>query len=205
MKKIFLAALLCALFGGCAREAEFNKNAYVAPFDDTIGVDNSMQSALIYIPSELMEAKKYTSSSQLGRDDELKMSVGEFVGGEAKRFFGTYLRRAEVTSDEKALQGKGLVITPEIGSFGFGFYSSDGIDVSAKPFVRYNLRLKMFKNGRQIYNQNIAVNERNYGEEEFFGSGNGSYAQIGGIFQKAMANDYAVHAREILDAINAAK
>ena len=92
MKKIFLAALLCALFGGCAREAEFNKNAYVAPFDDTIGVDNSMQSALIYIPSELMEAKKYTSSSQLGRDDELKMSVGEFVGGEAKRFFGTYLR-----------------------------------------------------------------------------------------------------------------
>ena len=205
MKKIFLAALLCALFSGCAHEAQFNKNADVAPFDDTISVDNSMQSALIYIPSELMETKKYASSSQLGRDDELKMSVGEFVGGEAKRFFGTYLRRAEVTSDEKALQDKGLVISPEIGSFGFGFYSSDGIDVSAKPFVRYNLRLKMFKNGRQIYNQNIAVNERNYGEEEFFGSGSGSYAQIGGIFQKAMANDYAVHAREILDAINAAK
>ncbi|MBF0984490.1 MAG: hypothetical protein HXK63_05080 [Campylobacter sp.] len=202
MKKFLLAAIVCALFSGCAHEAQFNKNADVAPFDDTIGVDNSMQSALIYIPSELMEAKKYTSSSQLGRDDELKMSIGEFVGGEAKRFFGTYLRRTEVTSDEKALQGKGLVITPEIGSFGFGFYSSDGIDVSAKPFVRYNLRLKMFKNGRQIYNQNIAVNERNYGEEEFFGSGSGSYAQIGGIFQKAMANDYAVHAREILDVIN---
>ena len=205
MKKFLLAAIVCALFSGCAHEAQFNKNADVAPFDDTIGVDNSMQSALIYIPSELMEAKKYTSSSQLGRDDELKMSVGEFVGGEAKRFFGTYLRCAEITSDEKALQDKGLVISPEIGSFGFGFYSSDGIDVSAKPFVRYNLRLKMFKNGRQIYNQNIAVNERNYGEEEFFGSGNGSYAQIGGIFQKAMANDYAVHAREILSAIDAAK
>ena len=202
MKKFLLAAIVCALFGGCAHEAQFNKNADVAPFDDTIGVDNSMQSALIYIPSELMEAKKYTSSSQLGRDDELKMSVGEFVGGEAKRFFGTYLRRAEVTSDEKALQDKGLVISPEIGSFGFGFYSSDGIDVSAKPYVRYNLRLKMFKNGKPIYNQNIAVNERNFGEEEFFGGGQGSYAQIGGIFQKSMANDYAVHAREILDVIN---
>ena len=202
MKNFFLAAIVCALFSGCAYEAQFNQNADVAPFDDTISATNAMQSALIYIPSELMGTKSYAASSKLGGDDELKIDVGEFVAGEAKRFFGTYLRRVSVTDDEKALQGKGLVIAPELSSFGFGFYSSDGIDVSAKPYVRYNLRLKMFKNGKPIYNQNIAVNERNFGEEEFFGGGQGSYAQIGGIFQKSMANDYAVHAREILDVIN---
>lgn len=202
MKNFFLAAIVCALFSGCAYEAQFNQNADVAPFDDTISATNAMQSALIYIPGELMGTKSYVASSKLGRDDELKIDVGEFVAGEAKRFFGTYLRRVSVTDDEKALQGKGLVIAPELSSFGFGFYSSDGIDVSAKPYVRYNLRLKMFKNGKPIYNQNIAVNERNFGEEEFFGGGQGSYTQIGGIFQKSMANDYAVHAREILDVIN---
>ena len=75
MKNFFLAAIVCALFSGCAYEAQFNQNADVAPFDDTISATNAMQSALIYIPSELMGTKSYAASSKLGRDDELKISL----------------------------------------------------------------------------------------------------------------------------------
>ena len=94
---------------------------------------------------------------------------------------------------------------PKITNFTYGFYSPDGIDVSAKPYVSYNLNLKIFKNQKLIYNKNISSNEKNYGEEQFFGSGDDLIDEIAPIFQKAIANDFNLHAIELIDTINLAK
>lgn len=47
--------------------------------------------------------------------------------------------------------------------------------------------------------------KKNYGEEQFFGSGDGLIDEIAPIFQKAIANDFNLHAIELIDTINLAK
>ena len=204
MKKIYAIALACALFSGCSHKAEFNAKSVAAPYDEGILVANSSQEAQIYIPANLMKNEDFTSVTALGKNKDLTVNLGEFLGGETKRFISSYLPKTQIISDEKKLNPNALLIAPEISNFNFGFYSADGIDVSAKPFVGYNLKLKILKNGKPIYNQKISTNERNFGSEEFFGGGDGSYEQLAEIFQKALANDYALHARQIIDTINLA-
>ncbi|MDA3078248.1 hypothetical protein OFO07_04860 [Campylobacter sp. JMF_06 NA1] len=204
MKKLFSFALVCALFAGCAHKAEFKNGADVAPYDENILVANAMRETQIYIPADIMSEQTFVSSTSLGKKKDLTLSLGEFVGGETKRFIGSYLLRANLVNDEKLISQTALLIVPQISDFKFGFYSADGFDVTAKPFISYDLKLKILKNGKPIYNKTISTNERNFGDSEFFGGGDGSYEQLAEIFQKALANDYAIHAREIIDTINLA-
>ncbi|CZE46082.1 hypothetical protein [Campylobacter geochelonis] len=204
MKKIisFLAVLL--FFTGCAKTVEYNKNLEVAGVNQSLVINSALQKTYIFMDALALKPQSIASSTALGEDD-LEINVGEFVQNESLRFFKNYLSNLEVTSNKEVLSSPNLIIMPEIQSFSYGFYSSDGFDIDSKPFVSYALNVKIFKNGKQIYSKNISTNERNYGEKTFFGMGDTSYAQIGPIFQKAIANDYNANATDIINSINSAK
>ncbi|WP_456058462.1 hypothetical protein [Campylobacter hominis] len=193
--------LLC----GCTSEAIYNQNAEIAPVDDSLQIDKTLQKTFIYVDSEDFLNQNIAPSSHLGNDKSLDINLGKFASGASARFFKNYLTNISETTNQDVLNSNNLIIMPKITNFTYGFYSPDGIDVSAKPYVSYNLNLKIFKNQKLIYNKNISSNEKNYGEEQFFGSGDGLIDEIAPIFQKAIANDFNLHAIELIDTINLAK
>ena len=202
MKKALLFTAFALILAGCSHSVEYNRNAEVAPVDDTIAIERALQGAIIYVSADKFKNEKFKASTKLGNDDSITINLGEFVAGETKRFFDNYLTNLSVLKDQNALNSNGLLILPNISSFSYGFYSADGFDVTAKPYVSYDLNLKIFKNQKLLYNKNISTNERNFGESAFYGGGEAHHAQIAPILQKAISNDLNVHASEIIAAIN---
>lgn len=204
MKNFYIFLVVMLFLGGCAHKAEYNEDVMIAPVDEGIVVDKPLQNLVIYIDSAVMSSRNYKPSSRLGGDDSLDINLGEFVSGSTMRFFKNYFTNVTISSDKNVLNSNALIVIPDIGDFSYGFSSKDGLDITARAFVGYNLRLKIFKNQKQIFNKNICVNDKNYGDSEFYGSGDYHHAQVAGVFQRALANDYNVNARAIIDSINLA-
>ncbi|NLK65900.1 MAG: hypothetical protein GX282_00270 [Campylobacteraceae bacterium] len=202
MKKfLFIASAFMLLLTGCSKTAEYSKNMEVRNLNTSISAAQPLQKTYVYMDKSSLGTESIKSSTALGKD-ELKIDVGNFVKEETTTFFKYYLTNLEFTTDKNVLNSGALIVMPEIFNFGYGFYSYDGFDVDARPYVAYTLNLKIFKNGKQIYSNVISKSERRTGELMFFGMGNTSYAQIGPVFQKALAEDYNSNSVEILDAIN---
>ena len=92
---------------------------------------------------------------------------------------------------------------PDIKAFEYGFFSADGMDLDINPYVEYDFRLSIFKNGKQIYSKKLSKDEKVKGKKVFFGGGGAAYATIAPIFQNALTNDLKRHANEIISVINA--
>lgn len=202
MKQILymaLASIICLT--GCSQTAEYSKSMEARNINTSISAKKPLQKAYIYMDANSFGKENIKPSTTLGKD-ELDIDVGNFLKEETQTFFKYYLTNLEFTNDKNILNSGDLIIMPEIFNFGYGFYSYDGFDIDARPYVSYTLNLKMFKNGEQIYSNVISKNERRSGEMTFFGMGNTSYAQIGPIFQKALAEDYNTNSAEILNVIN---
>ncbi|MCR8685287.1 hypothetical protein [Campylobacter ureolyticus] len=204
MKKLVISLLiLSGFFAGCSQTAEYNKNLEVKDTSHNIAVKKPLQKTYIYMDASALGSQSIKSSTSLG-EDNLKIDIGEFVKNESLNFFKRAFSNLEFSTNKEILSSNDLIVMPEIYRFGYGFYSADGFNVDSKPFVNYTLNLKIYKNGMEIYNKVISKSDRIYGEKTFFGMGNTSYAQIGPIFQKALANDYSNNAVDILKAINLA-
>lgn len=204
MKKIILSSAVAMFLCGCAYEAVYNNNAQIAPIDESIKADKTLQKVVIYVDKSTLKSQNFRPSSRLGNDESLDINLGEFASKATLRFLKNHFVNVEISDNAESLNTNDLVVIPEIRSFRYGFYSADGFDVTAKPFVSYELNFKMFKNQKLLYNKNISANEKNYGESEFYGSGNLHHSMIAPIFQKAIANDFNLKAREIIDTINLA-
>ena len=202
MKKTILFVAFALFLAGCTHTAQYNKNAETAPINENIQIEKALQSTIIYVSSEQFKSQKFKASSRLGNDESVSINLGEFASGETQRFFSNYLTNLVTSKDQNSLNSQGLVIIPNISSFRYGFYSADGFDVTAKPFVSYDFNLKIFKNQKLIYNKNISSDERHFGESAFYGGGDAHHAQIAPIFQKAISTDLNAHAEEIVAAIN---
>ena len=202
MKKTLLFTAFALLLAGCSHTVEYNRNAEIAPVNDNIEIERALQSTVIYVPSDKFKTEKFKASSKLGNDESVSINLGEFASGETQRFFSNYLTNLITSKDQNSLNSQGLVIIPNISSFRYGFYSADGFDVTAKPFVSYDFNLKIFKNQKLLYNKNISTAERHFGESAFYGGGDAHHAQIAPIFQKAISTDLNAHAEEIVAAIN---
>ncbi|NLY03800.1 MAG: hypothetical protein GXZ15_03035 [Campylobacter sp.] len=201
MKKIIITLSVLLFVTGCSQTAEYSRNLEVSSVDSTLVVNQPLQKAYIYINKSLMGNQSFKSSTRLG-EDNLNIDLGQYTAEGTNRFFRNYLKDVQITHDSAVLATSDLIIMPEIGHFSYGFYSADGFDVDAKPYVSYSLNLAIYKNGREIYKQNISTAPRHFGELTFFGTGISSYIQIGPILQRAIATDYSENAREILQAIN---
>lgn len=205
MKKFLSLSFVSLLFlVGCSQSVEYNKNLEPGQVNTSISANIPLQKTYIYMEPSALGKQDIKSSTSLGKDN-LSINIGEFVKEETQTFLKYYLTNLEFTTNKEILNSNNLIVMPEIKGFGFGFYSYDGFDIDAKPFVSYTLNLKMFKNGKQIYSNIISKQERRSGETTFFGMGVTSYAQIGPIFQKALTQDYNTHAAEIINAINSAR
>ena len=198
MKNLLLFTAFALVLAGCTHTAEYNRNAEIAPVNDSLQVEKALQGTIIYVPNEKFKSEKFKASTKLGNDDSISINLGEFVSGETQRFFSNFLTNLSVSKDQNALNSTGLLIIPNISSFSYGFYSADGFDVTAKPFVSYEFNLKIFKNQKLIYNKNISSAERHFGDSAFYGGGDAHHAQIAPIFQKAISTDLNAHASEIV-------
>jgi len=201
MKKYLLIGFLVFLTG-CGHSAKYNENAVFSDARDDLVVVNPMQAATIYVDKNLMKNFSLKPSSRLGHDEKMSINLGEFAQNSAKTFFSNYMRNLNLSSKPEALNAQGLVIMPEIKGFEYGFDSSDGIDIDPMPYVLYDYRLNMFKNGRQIYSKKLSVDEKFYGDKIFWAGGNAAFEQVAPLFQKALVNDLNRHADEIISAIN---
>lgn len=201
MRKFLLAFVAILLLTGCAKKAEYNKNLEVTEATTDFSLQNPLQKAYIYIDKTKMGKESFKSSSSLG-EDKLDIDLGLYTMEGSQRFFKNYLRNLEPTNNNTVLSSHDLIIIPEITTFSYGFYSPDGFNVDAKPFVSYGLNLTIYKNGKEIFRKNISTKESHYGELTFFGMGTTSYGQIGPLLQKAIAEDYNLNAKEILTSIN---
>ena len=202
MKKFLLFSAFALVLAGCTHTAEYNKNAETAQVNENIQIDKALQSTIIYVSAEQFKNQKFKASSKLGNDESVSINLGEFAAGETQRFFANYLTNLITSKDPNALNSQGLIIIPNISSFRYGFYSADGFDVTAKPFVSYDFNIKIFKNQKLLYNKNISTAERHFGESAFYGGGDAHHAQIAPIFQKAISTDLSAHAEEMIAAIN---
>lgn len=201
MKKFLLLLATIVFLAGCAQTAQYNKNLEVTEANTALRVSNPLQKAYIYIDKSVMKQDSFKSSTRLG-EDELEIDLGLYLSEESKRFFRNYLRNLEVVNSSDILATNELIIIPEITNFSYGFYSPDGIDIDAKPFISYGLNLTIYKNSKEIFRKNIGSTQRHFGEMTFFGTGVTSYAQIGPLLQKAIASDYNRNATDIISAIN---
>lgn len=201
MKKFLLLLSTLALVTGCSKTAEYNKNLEVTQASTVFKASKPLQKTYIYIDKSTMKQDSFKPSTRLG-EDELDIDLGLYLGEESKRFFKNYLRNLEVTNKSDSLATNELIIIPEITHFSYGFYSPDGLDVDAKPFISYGLNLTIYKDGKELFRKNIASPERHFGELTFFGTGVTSYAQVGPLLQRAIASDYNRNADLIISAIN---
>lgn len=201
MRIISIALVALLLVTGCSQKAEYNRNLEIPELDNLPRVEKPLEKTYIYVDKSKMGVDSYKSSTSLGEDD-LKMDLGLYTMEGSQRFFKDYIRNLEPTNNSEALSTNALVIMPEIMHFSYGFYSADGFNIDAKPYVSYALNLTMYKNGKEIYRKTLSSEPRHYGELTFFGTGVSSYAQIGPILQRAIAKDYNNNAHDIIRAIN---
>ena len=204
MKNLLFLAFVSVAFFGCTQSIEYQKHAEVEIIEENLSLDNPLTKGILYIDPSSLKSEKFKSSTALGRDDTLKISLGEFCKGASENFFSHFFTNLQISDKQDVLETNDLIIIPTIKQFKYGFYSADGIDVTARPYVSYEFNLKMFKNKKLIYNKNISINEKYLGESEFFGGGNAHYTQIAPVFQKGLSQDYKAYAREIIDTINLA-
>lgn len=200
MKNYLFLALILA-FGGCAHDAAYNPNSVFVQSDEDIRANKPFESAVIYTRSEILRSMNLKPSTRLGNDESIDINLGEFAVQSTKSVLSNYLRNITTTTKADALQ-TGLVIMPDIRAFEYGFYSYDGMDLDIDPYVLYDFRMSIFKNGKEIYNKKLSIDEKVKGERVFFGGGKIAFASIAPLFQKALVDDLKKHENEIISAIN---
>ena len=183
-KSIFLAVMLgiSGILGGCAHDADYNPNAVIAFDESGLRADKPLQKLVIYTDSAI--------------------NLGDFASNSTKAYLSNYFRAISQTTKFDDISN-GLVVIPDIKAFEYGFFSADGMDLDINPYVEYDFRLSIFKNGKQIYSKKLSKDEKVKGEKVFFGGGGAAYATIAPIFQNALTNDLKRHANEIISVINA--
>ena len=154
MRNLLFLAILSAIFLGCAQSIEYQKHAEVERIEENLVLDNAMAKAILYIDKATLKKESFKSSSALGSDDTLEIALGEFSQGASNDFFSHFFTNLQISDNPETLQTNDLIIIPTIQRFRYGFYSADGIDVVAKPYVSYEFNLKMYKNKKIIYNKN---------------------------------------------------
>ena len=203
-KSIFLAVMLgiSGILGGCAHDADYNPNAVIAFDESGLRADKPLQKLVIYTDSAINSNKTFKPSTALGKDDKLSINLGDFASNSTKAYLSNYFRAISQTTKFDDISN-GLVVIPDIKAFEYGFFSADGMYLDINPYVEYDFRLSIFKNGKQIYSKKLSKDEKVKGEKVFFGGGGAAYATIAPIFQNALINDLKRHANEIISVINA--
>lgn len=197
MKKyIFFTALILAL-SGCSQSVDYNPKASMPMPNEGFEIDAN--SLFVYAPQT--SNKTYKASSKIGADKNLNIDIVSISQKTTFNYLKNYSRSAKLSNDSKILNSNSLIILPEISNFSFGYKPTDVIEVDVKPFVSYDLKIKIIKNKKVIFDKLISKGKNRYSQSEFIDSAM-DYNSIGILLQESIANDLKESESAIISAIN---
>lgn len=186
MKKFspFISLFIAFIFCACSQKAVYNENL---PLENNFSGDLLQKSAIIYVDKNLLKATTtITPLTKLGSDKVLSIKIYDFVAKGFKRFFDNIFYKVEIANNENSLKSADFIIKPKIIDFGYGFFSPDNMDVTAKTFVEYSLWITIEKSsGKSIFIKSIP-HKKYFSPEIFFAPGDRNFALIAPVFQRSI-------------------